>query len=160
MGNYLFNIVEYVERTEYYFQIDEPLLYCVSFKKSFWVAIETSYEIHIQNSLNLPNSIIFDPRLMPTIVEIIKHFLSQSEKNSVTYICDSSDTEGRSAARARLFKVWFQKYNTEQFFHIQSKFHNKKKEQTFYTGLLYHADYSDIEKINRTFDTINQELNK
>ena len=81
MLNYPYFIIEKEEVSEYYFEVENELLYCVSFKKSFWFFLDYSYEINIQNSLKLSDSGIFDYKLMPTVLEIIKHFLSQNNKN-------------------------------------------------------------------------------
>lgn len=160
MQNYPFRINNNNEGTEYYFEVENELLYYVSFKKSFWLVSENSYEINIENSLRLPNSGIFDSKLMPTILEVIRHFLASSNKHSITYICYSRDSENRGKARARLFKSLFEKYNTGEYFHTQSKFYNHKKFQTYYTGLIAPFKNPDLEEITSTFDIVNQELNK
>ncbi len=160
MNIYPFEITKNIDDYYYVFHVKKGLEYTVKFKPSFWLSSSDAFEVSIENDLLLQSSRGFDNQLNATIIAILFNFLEIIPNCSISYICDSSGGNNRSAARARLFKRWFLQNNNGDFIHLQGSFNNSKIEYQYHTGILFSIYKSDIADLKETFQLLNEELNK
>ncbi len=120
------------QENSYIFETDNQVFYELAFKLFDYFFTDTryshkAYEFRIDvlwTSLEkLPAQ---DPRIKPTVAAIIHDFFTQTTKPIVLYVCESSD--GKQAARSRLFMVWFIEYQTPDIFKFDVVLRDKKGE--------------------------------
>jgi hypothetical protein len=97
-----------------------------------------------------------DSKVQQTILSIIYEFFRLNE-NVLLYICDTSD--GREAARNRLFISWFEKDATPGRFTIKTAKANIEGE-VLYTAIIVENSHPNIKKILQDFNEQKEALEK
>jgi len=79
----------------------------------------------------------YDPRISNTIVSIITRAIKKDPSRIITFACDSTD--GKEAFRAKLFKQWYEFYNSQNEFYMDT-FSSFGSNYDYYTGIIMHND--------------------
>jgi Family of unknown function (DUF6169) len=118
MSGYPYELAKHSEDEYYYvFKNKKEFEYTIKFKPSFWLGQKNTFEITIENESLLPSSDGFDTAINATIIAIMYNFLEFIPDCAISYVCDNTGGQQRSAARAILFHRWFLKYNNGDFIH-------------------------------------------
>ena len=134
-------------------QVDEmSVRFCTQNGVHYWVGLvndifiltENGYYLYLVNESETAGE---DPLVYQTVVAIIANFFSHSAIDAMLYICSPSDS--KQAARARLFKLWFNKTEGAENFTLNTYSNIEENVEYFYGIILrkdnpYHAKMIDI----------------
>lgn len=103
------------EDGSFYFVTDEGLTYEVGFVEDYMIAVDDAYQLFVmpKTSANFQR----DEKMQQTVTAIIEEFF-RTKDVLLDYICDTTD--GRQAARNRLFTQWFNNYPHRHLFTLRT----------------------------------------
>lgn len=119
--------------------------YWVGFTMDIFILTENGYYLYLINESEPKGE---DPLVYQTVVAIIANFFAHSASDAMLYICSPSDS--RQAARARLFKMWFNKTEDSKNFTLETYSHVDDGIEYFY-GIILRKDNPYHEKMISIF---------
>ena len=108
--------------------------YWVGFVNDIFILTENGYYLYLVNESETAGE---DPLVYQTIVDIIANFFAHSTTDAMLYICSPSDS--KQAARARLFKMWFNKTEKANNFTLKT-YSNKEEDVEYFYGIILRKD--------------------
>lgn len=136
------------------FVTDFGIHYSISFSKEDIVLGNTSTYQFIIQKIDTEHS-PHDDKVEKTILSIINEFF-RANKEVLLYICDTSD--GREAARNRLFLSWFEREANGRFIIRTAK--AKIEDEVIYTAIIVANDHPALQAILRDFEEQKEMLEK
>lgn len=111
---------------QYIFKTDYLIIYSVTFDKEEMLEKYFGYWFNLSNTSGQksPN----DKKISLTLVAIIEEFFFQ-KPNVLLYLCDSANNQ--QAQRARLFFHWFEKFNREKDYVINTAIIKDEEEENY-----------------------------
>ena len=137
--------VTQVDELSVRFCTQQGVHYMVGFTMDIFILTENGYYLYIINESDPQRE---DPLVYQTVVAIVANFFAHSLSDAMLYICSPSDS--RQAARARLFKMWFNKTQDAQRFLLETYSHVDGGVEYFY-GIILRKDNPYREKMIRIF---------
>lgn len=119
--------------------------YWVGFTVDIFILTENGYYLYLVNESETQGE---DPLVYQTVVAIIANFFAHSTSDAMLYICSPSDN--KQAARARLFKRWFDKTGGTENFTL-STYSNIEKGVEYFYGMILRKDNPYHDKMIRIF---------
>jgi hypothetical protein len=98
--------------------------------------------------INKGLKIIKDVRVVETLASSMQKVL-KTKKNAVLYICDSSD--GKQAARSRLFDQWFKSYSWEMLEKHDGKIINPSTPASEYVSIIVNKENPFLQDVVDAF---------
>ena len=128
------------EDGEYRFLTDSEILYAMGFDKDmmgkfmvYWFNLINRSHIHSPN----------DVKLGKTVAIVIEEFF-RVNPDVLLYLCDSA--KDQQAMRARLFKRWFSKFDTNGLFDVKSAIIQDEDVDNYISMIIpkHHPQYNEI----------------
>ena len=135
-------------------QVDEmSVRFCTQHGVHYWVGLvndifiltENGYYLYLVNESEPAEG---DPLVYQTVVAIISNFFAHSASDAMLYICSPSDS--LQAARARLFKIWFNQTQGAENFTLQT-YSNIEEGVTYFYGIILRKDNPYHDKMINIF---------
>lgn len=131
-------VVRYVCSTDYYFDNSSDIGDTEILEFQF---------VPIEKGIKL----VRDLRIAETLATSMKNVL-RLRKNAILYICDKSD--GKQAARSKLFHKWYKKYSWEMIEKLDGKLVNPNSPESEYVSLIINAENPYADNIIEAFSFI------
>jgi hypothetical protein len=143
----------------YTFFTDFTIVYEVAFVKTYYfedfpIMGNHVFEIVIESMPKSTSSI--DPKIGPTIANIINHFLDTPDK-IIVFNCDVSDRKEK--ARNRKFDQWFRQFSHNLYTKLDSQFYDEDSQLTYFSSLIMRNDNLNAYAINEAFYELFGRLN-
>lgn len=119
--------------------------YLVGFVMDIFILTENGYYLYLINETETQGD---DPLVYKTVVAIITNFFAHSASDAMLYICSPSDS--KQAARARLFKMWFNKTEGSEDFTLET-YSNMEDGVEYFYGIILRKDNPYHDKMIRIF---------
>ena len=137
--------VEEVTTAVYVFHTKGGVVYSVSFKEDMEIAGYQTFQFILERISDKQG---FDAEVRYTVIAIINEFFAQNNE-ILLYICDTTD--GREAARNRLFLRWFSESDTQNNFEIKAADTQVEGEGIFF-AIIFKKSNPKADIINTEFD--------
>ena len=131
-------VIRYVSSTDYYFDESSNIGDTEILEFQF---------VPFEKGMKL----VKDLSVVETLATSMKDVLNY-KKNSILYICDKSD--GKQAARSKLFDKWFKIYSWEKVLKYDGKLENPDFPESEYVSLIVNTDNPCAENIVQAFSFI------
>lgn len=137
---------------DFIFETDKSQIYSVGFMPDNEIAGCASYQFFINRLRGEADG--SDEKIRMTIMVIIDEFFA-THNDIMLYICDTSD--GREAARNRLFLRWFKQADTTNRFTILTA-DAKVENETIYAALIVQNSHPKLSDIKTEFELLSTNL--
>ncbi len=137
--------VTQVDELSVRFCTQDGVHYMVGFMRDIFILTDNGYYLYLVNETEVKGE---DPLVYETVVAIIANFFSHSANDAMLYICSPSDN--RQAARARLFKMWFDKTEQAANFTL-TVYSNRDQGVDYYYGVILRKDNPAHDQLIKIF---------
>jgi hypothetical protein len=98
-----------------------------------------------------------DSKIPETISLLIKDFFNKNSRNTILYICDSSDS--RQAARKRKFDKWVEYFKGDEFIKVDSEIFDGDNNK-IYSSLIIKTENPFFSEVIKYFGKLGSENSK